>query len=60
MHSLEALFSKLSLQFQNIISNSVRMYNLTVNVFKIIRWGLFTFRLGKRCKIYLKKLQNMP
>jgi len=33
------LFSKLSLQFQKIISNSFRMYNLTVNVFKIIRWG---------------------
>ena len=39
---LHALFSKLSLQFQNIISNSVSMNNLTVNVFKIIRWGWFT------------------
>ena len=33
------LFSQLSLQFQNIISNSVRMDNLTVNVIKIIRWN---------------------
>ena len=35
MHALETLFSIFSLQFQ-IISNSVSMYNLTVNVFKIV------------------------
>ena len=34
-NSVSILFSKLSLQFQNIISNSVRMYNLTVNVSKL-------------------------
>ena len=33
------LVSKLSLQFQNIISKSVRMYHFNVLVFKTIRWG---------------------
>ena len=35
MHAFETLFSNLSLQFPNIISNSDRMYHFTVLVFKI-------------------------
>ena len=36
MHALETLFSNLSLKFQSSISTSVRMYQFTVHVFKMV------------------------